>query len=96
VGDDVSRPLLSKERTYPKPRPRSKSKPDNIFIHPTQSNIARADAFVLQLELAAEKEPVQGFNVPELEDSRWEVGKGKEFARQMLIGTTKLQRVLSV
>ena len=95
MGDDISRPLLPKERTYPK-TPRSKSKPDDIFIHPTQSNIARADAFAMQLGLAGETERVQGFNVPEREDSRWEVGKGKEFAREMLIGSTKLQRVLSV
>lgn len=50
----------------------------------------------MQLGLAGETERVQGFNVPEREDSRWEVGKGKEFAREMLIGSTKLQRVLSV
>jgi hypothetical protein len=93
VGDDISRPLLPKERAHPKTRPRSKSKPENIFIHPTQSNIVRADAFALQLGLAGETERVQA---PELEDTGWEVGKGKEFAREMLIGSTKLQRVLSV
>jgi len=95
-GDDISRPLLSKERAYPKTRPRSKSKPDDIFIHPTQSNIARADAFALQMGLGGETERVQEYKVPESEDSGWEVGKGKEFAREMLIGSTKLQRVLSV
>lgn len=97
MGDDsVSRPLLSKEqRAYPKTRPRSKSKPDDIFIHPTQSNIARADAFAMQLGLAGETERVQGFKVPE--DTGWEVGKGKDFAREMLLGpSTKFQRVLSV
>lgn len=95
MTDNVSRPLLPKERTYPK-TPRSKPKPDDIFIHPTQSNIARADAFAFQMGLTGEADRVQGFNVPELEDSRWEVGKEGEFARQMLIGSTKLQRVLSV
>jgi len=88
VGDDISRPLLSRE---PKTRPRSKSKPDDIFIHPTQSNIARADALALHLGLAGETERVQAFKVrAEPEDTGWEVGKGKDFAREMLIGSTKL------
>lgn len=94
MGDDISRPLLSKERAYSKTRPRSKSKPDDIFIHPTHSNIARADAFAMQLGLAGETERVQGFKVPE--DSGWEVGKGKNLAREMMLESTKLQRVLSV
>jgi len=93
--DDIShQPLLSKERAYPKTRPRSKSKPDDIFIHPTQSNIARADAFALQLGLAGETERVQGYKAPEQEDTGWEVGKGKDYAREMLAGSTKLQRDL--
>jgi len=96
VGDDISDPLLSKEGAYPKTRPRSKSKPDDIFIHPTQSNIARANAFALQLSLAGETERVQGFKVPEPEGTGWEVGKGKDFARELLAGSTKLQRVVSV
>jgi len=94
-GADISRPLLSNERAYHhKTRPRSKSKPDDIFIHPSDSNIARADAFAFELGLAGETERVHGFKV--LEDSVWEVGKGKDLAREMLSGSTKLQRVLSV
>ena len=93
MGDDTSRPLLSKECVHPKTRPRSKSKPDDIFIHPTQSNIARADALALQLGLAGETERVQGMKVPVPEDTGWEVGKGKDFAREMLIGYTKLPSV---
>ena len=51
----------------------------------------------MQLGLAGETERVQAYKVPaELEDTGWEVGKGKDFAREMLIGSTKLQRVLSV
>jgi len=30
------------------PRPRSKSRPDQLFIHPVQSNIVRAEAFAIQ------------------------------------------------
>lgn len=94
MGDDISRPLLSEERSCHKSRTRSKSKPDDIFIHPTHSNIARADAFALQMGLAGETERVQGFKLPE--DTVWEVGKGKDLAREMLLGSTKSQRALSV
>jgi hypothetical protein len=95
--DDISQPLLSEERVEPKTRPRSKSKPDNIFIHPADSNIARADAFALQLGLGGETERVQGFKLPD--GSAWEVGKGRDLAREMLSRSTKktsLQKVLSV
>ena len=68
-------------------RPRSKSKPDDIFIHPAQSNIARADAVAMELGLAGETERVQGYALPE--DSAWEVGKGRDLAREMLLGFTK-------
>lgn len=82
MGDDISRPLLSQERVYLKTRPRSKSKPDDIFIHPTQSNIARADAAALELGLAGETERVQGF-APQ-QNPAWQVGKGRDLAREML------------
>ncbi|KAF8808058.1 hypothetical protein BYT27DRAFT_7098334 [Phlegmacium glaucopus] len=80
-GDILSRPLLST-------RPRSRSKPDDIFIHPAQSNIARADAVALELGLAGETERVQG-NFVAQGNSAWEVGKGRGLAREMLLGCTK-------
>jgi len=39
-------------------RPRSKSKPDSIFIHPSESNIARADAAAVSLGLAGDTDLV--------------------------------------
>lgn len=58
------------------------------------SNIARADAVALQLGLAGETERVQGFRAPE--DSAWEVGEGRDLAREMLLKKTPLQRGFSV
>ena len=49
--------------SYPPPRPnrpRSKSKPDSIFIHPNHSNIARADAVALELGLPTSDRPRNG------------------------------------
>jgi len=82
LEDGISEPLLAEERVYPKTRPRFKSKPDDIFIHPAQSNLARADAVALQLGLSGETERVQGFKVPE--GPAWEVGEGRHLAREML------------
>jgi len=87
VEGDISRPLLPQERVYHKTRPRSRSKPDDIFIHPTQSNIARADAVAMELGLSGETERVRGFVVQE--NSAWDVGKGRDFAREMLLGFTE-------
>jgi len=91
-GHESSLPLLSEEEstTYPlksvnKTRPRSKSKPDDIFIHPTESNIARADAVALELGLAGETDRVQAY--ARLNGSpAWEIGKGRDIAREMLRG----------
>ncbi|RXW18512.1 hypothetical protein EST38_g7350 [Candolleomyces aberdarensis] len=67
-------------------RPRSKSKPDDIFIHPAESNIARADVLAIQLGIS------KGDTTPErvLQQQRkqppadWEVGKGRDLARELL------------
>lgn len=67
-------------------RPRSKSKPDDIFIHPAESNIARADVLAMQLGIS------KGDTTPErmLQQQRqqpppsWEVGKGKDLARTLM------------
>ena len=44
----------------PSGRPRSRSKPESIFIHPNHSNIARADAAAVQLGLAGDTDLVKG------------------------------------
>ncbi|KAG6335088.1 hypothetical protein ID866_3997 [Astraeus odoratus] len=63
---------------------RTKSKPDAIFIHPYESNLARADAAALELGIAGDAEYVQG-NIP-LDDHTWEHGRGKDIARELFRG----------
>ncbi|KAF5313146.1 hypothetical protein D9619_002640 [Psilocybe cf. subviscida] len=93
--DTSSQPLLSEDHhhqfqsNYPltsvKTRPRSKSKPEAIFIHPAESNIARADAVALEMGLAGSTERVQSYGYTK-EEPPWEMGKGKDMAREMLLG----------
>lgn len=65
-------------------RPRSKSKPTHIFIHPTESNLARADAAALQMGLAGDTERVKG-NMHSIEgEAAWKMGEGKGIARQIM------------
>ncbi|KAJ7762316.1 copper transporter [Mycena maculata] len=66
-------------------RPRSRSKPDDIFIHPTQSSVARADAAALVLGIGGDTARVQGARFPH-EAAAWEVGKGPDVARALLGG----------
>ncbi|KAF9486479.1 copper transporter [Pholiota conissans] len=90
----ASQPLLRQEECdyYPpktvQTRPRSKSKPDSIFIHPTESNIARADAVALELGLGGDTELVKGYSYTK-EEPAWEIGKGKDLAREILQGSRK-------
>lgn len=65
-------------------RTRSKSKPDNIFIHPAQSNLARADAAAQQLGLSGDTDLVQGSTYLENGEGHWELGKGRDTARELL------------
>ena len=95
MHDSVSQPLLNQDeegRQYPlksiQTRPRSKSKPDAIFIHPTESNIARADAAALEMGLTGDTELVKGYSYTK-EEPAWEIGKGKDLAREMLVGAKK-------
>lgn len=91
----ASQPLLSdddhvNEQLYPpksiKTRPRSKSKPDDIFIHPAESNIARADAVALEMGLGGETDRVRGSSYLR-DEPAWETGKGRDMAREMLLGS---------
>ena len=90
----VNQPLLTcEERVYPlknvQTRPRSKSKPDDIFIHPTNSNIARADAVAQELGISGDTDRVTGHSYPK-EEPAWEIGKGRDVAREMLGSTKKI------
>jgi len=67
-----------------KTRLRSKSKPDEIFIHPAESNIARADAAAIELGLGGDTERVRG--QPYKDESAWQAGTGRERVRTMLAG----------
>ncbi|KAH9897684.1 hypothetical protein C8Q73DRAFT_682163 [Cubamyces lactineus] len=66
-------------------RPRSKSKPESIFIHPNESNIARADAAAVTLGLSGDTERVKA-NVYPADEDPWEHGKGRDVARELLLG----------
>ena len=66
-------------------RPRAKSKPDSIFIHPNESNLARADAAAVQLGIAGDTERVKANMYPADEDA-WELGRGRDVARELLLG----------
>lgn len=85
LGPDLQ-PLLSQPC---KTRPRSKSKPDEIFIHPAESNIARADAVALELGLGGNTERVTSHHSYSRDMKAWETGKGRDIARQMLAGPAK-------
>ncbi|KAH8835590.1 hypothetical protein DL96DRAFT_1574846 [Flagelloscypha sp. PMI_526] len=64
----------------PSTRPRSRSKPDELFIHPLQSNVARADATAIRMGLESDTEnvvqPTYGH------DASWQAGAGRDAARQ--------------
>jgi len=49
------------------------------------SNIARADAAALEMGLAGSTERVQSYGYTK-EEPPWEMGKGKDMAREMLLG----------
>lgn len=90
----MKEPLLSSseesyalEASYPPPRsarPRSRSKPESIFIHPNDSNIARADAAAVQLGLVSDTDLVKGNVYPD-DGETWEHGRGRDVAREMLL-----------
>lgn len=65
-------------------RPRSRSKPSKIFIHPSESNLARADAAALQLGIGGDTELVKGNQVPQTGETAWKAGKGKVLARELM------------
>ena len=61
-----------------------RSKPDSLFIHPNESNLARADAVALELGVASDTELAQGNNA----DGRaWELGRGRDVAKATFGGS---------
>jgi hypothetical protein len=82
----VEEPLLGTSfgRRHAIERPRSRSKPDNIFIHPNESNLARADAFALELGVGGDTELVQGNRA---DGQSWQLGKGRDIARETFGGS---------
>jgi len=96
MRNSVTQPLLTREEpVYPlksvKTRPRSKSKPDDIFIHPAQSNISRADAVAQELGISGDTDRVKGHSYTK-DEPAWEIGKGRDVAREILLGSEKKTR----
>ncbi|KAF5366935.1 hypothetical protein D9757_010841 [Collybiopsis confluens] len=78
--DDIPNPTLPLIN-----RPRSKSKPDGIFIHPQHSNLARADAAAIQLGLGGPTERVSRGGIPQMNNEPlWQAGSGRNAARALL------------
>jgi len=93
---DIREPSSPPPASTTATRPRSKSKPDQLFIHPAQSNILRAEAFAIQYGYSSTNtELVDASSCiypasPVAEQSTasasrgWGGDKGRETARQLL------------
>lgn len=87
---DVEEPFLN-ERHMMRPfstRPRSKSKPDAIFIHPNDSNIARADAVASNLDPPNDIDHIHRNNYRR-DEPAWTSSEGKGVARALLGASRK-------
>ncbi|TFK77469.1 hypothetical protein BDN72DRAFT_808307 [Pluteus cervinus] len=73
-------------------RPRSRSKPDDIFIHPSDSNIARADAVAIQLGITPSTDRVH-VSTYSRDESPWKAGQGRDAARALLGGDRAKSRI---
>ncbi|KAG8219602.1 hypothetical protein J3R82DRAFT_555 [Butyriboletus roseoflavus] len=65
-------------------RPRTRAKPESIFIHPNESNLARADAVALELGIGGDTELVRGNRA---DGQSWQLGKGRDVARETFGGS---------
>ncbi|KAI0032149.1 hypothetical protein K488DRAFT_50550 [Vararia minispora EC-137] len=83
--DSSTIPRHDKSPSSPLPRQGSRAKPSSIFIHPTQSNLARADAAAVELGLHGSTGLV---SAGETSAEPWVGGKGREVAREIM-GPTK-------
>ncbi|TCD71122.1 hypothetical protein EIP91_012070 [Steccherinum ochraceum] len=84
-------PMSSNSRSDPafNGRSRSRSKPNDIFIHPAESNLSRADATAQQLGVSGDTERVQSHQYSADEEVAWEVGKGRDVARSLLASASR-------
>ncbi|KAI0275269.1 hypothetical protein BC834DRAFT_41495 [Gloeopeniophorella convolvens] len=81
--------LLSPTSSPKRHRPRAKSKPAGLFIHPNESNLARADAAAVELGLHGSTERVSSYRVSADDGDgvpMWEHGSGRDVARTLLGG----------
>ena len=99
-------PAISDQTAFATTRPHqhSKPKPDEIFIHPTHSNIARAEVIAVRMGLGAEnseyvdassytypRSPSQTNDVPTHGNQRgWGAGNGRDIARGLLGGSNSI------
>jgi hypothetical protein len=94
-------PVISEQASPRTTRPRSKSKPDEIFIHPTHSNIARAEVIAIRMGLGTENEYVDASSytyprsTPQNNDAPvpgnrrgWGAGSGRDVARGLFVGSS--------
>jgi hypothetical protein len=69
-----------------------KTKPAGLFIHPNNSNLARADAVAVELGLHRSTERVEALRMSSDSDdggmAAWGEGRGREAARHLLGVTT--------
>ena len=73
---------------------RSRTKPAGLFIHPNNSNLARADAVAVELGLHGSTEHVSAPRMSsDSEDNGtlWDHDRGRDAARALLGGTGKAQ-----
>ncbi|KAH9081483.1 hypothetical protein EDB83DRAFT_2333007 [Lactarius deliciosus] len=75
---------------------RSRAKPAGLFIHPNESNLARADAVAVELGLHGSTEHVSAGAARASSDSddngrTWERGRGHDAARALLGGAQQAQ-----
>jgi hypothetical protein len=77
-------------------KPRGKVKPAGLFIHPNNSNLARADAAAVELGLHRSTERVEALQTSCDSDeddamAAWGQGRGRDAARNLLRGATHQQ-----
>jgi hypothetical protein len=75
---------------------RGKVKPAGLFIHPNNSNLARADAVAVELGLHRSTDRVEALRTSCDSDdddvmAAWGQGRGRDTARNLLAGSTHRQ-----
>ncbi|KAH9033046.1 hypothetical protein EDB84DRAFT_1270378 [Lactarius hengduanensis] len=70
---------------------RSRAKPAGLFIHPNESNLARADAVAVELGLHGSTEHARASSDSDGDGLTWERGHGRDAARALLGGAQQVQ-----